>query len=342
MASTRTRELNWVSYRFIEQDGYGRFGLNFIRALHRIGVRVYPSTVEQIVWPVWLQHLAGADWSRLTIALMPSYELMPLSGRVWNYTMYEGTGLEPRWVPALNERAERLLVPHEFLVDVFRDHGARLPIHVVPGGTDPTEFPVSVASPYESGRPYTFLALGDRGSRKGWDIAWQAFWEAFGEHTEDVRLVVKMRPNSLPRLDLSRSDRRVSLWREDADSMLSVYEQCDCFVFPTRGEGWGMPPREFAMTGKPVICTRWSGVEDGIDHWALPVAINGLVPSVLPGGGMWASPRVDEVASWMRWCYDHPDDARRRGLAAARWLRENQTWDHAATKLWNLVEEVCG
>jgi len=331
--------LNWMNYRYINVDGYGLFGLNFIQALHRAGVQVSPYAVYQAEWPGWLQMLAGIDWSRLTIALMPSYELRPGCGRVWNFTMYEGTGLEDRWTPALNKHAERLLVPHEFLIDVFRAHGATVPIHVIPGGTDPLAFPVSPISPYETGRPYTFLALGDRGARKGWDIAWQAFYQAFGDDP-NVRFMVKMRKDSKPMLNLSASDRRLSVWREDAVSMLPVYEQVDCFVFPTRGEGWGMPPRECAMTGKPVICTRWSGVEAGIDHWALPVSVDKMVDSQLKGNGQWAFPNIEETAHLMRWCYEHRDEARQKGLKAAQWLRDNQTWDHAAGKLLNLISEV--
>lgn len=331
--------INWINYRFIEVDGYGRFGINFIKALHRSGVHVTPIEKSQYEWPSYLRQLAGIHTNRLTIALMPSYELLPSMGRVWNYTMYEGTGLDKRWIPALNDYAERLIVPHQFLVEVFADHGAKVPIHVVPGGTDPQEFPVSLTSPYETGRPYTFLALGDRGSRKGWDLVWQAFWNAFGDN-RDVRLLIKMRPGFNRVLDLAGSDDRIIIWREDSASMNEVYDHADCFVFPSRGEGWGMPPREFAMTGKPVICTDWSGLSGDLDKWAIPIPITGLVRSALDGGGLWAAPDVDAITEAMRWCYDNREAARQKGLAAAQWLRANQTWEHAAQKLISLIREI--
>jgi glycosyltransferase involved in cell wall biosynthesis len=331
--------LNWLNYRYIPWDGYGRFGMKLIQALVRAGINLSAYQVDVLYWPGWLRQLNGFDGSALSIALMPSYELRPSGGRLWNFTMYEGTGLEDRWIPPLKAYAERLLVPHQFLVDVFQAHGCTIPIHVIPGGIDPVEFPVTPKSPYESGRPYTFLALGDRGSRKGWDLVWQAFWKAFKD-ADDVRLLIKTRAGGLPMLSLSRTDRRLSIWREDIETMGTVYAMADCFAFPTRGEGWGMPCREFAATGKPTIVTRWSGVENGIDHWAIPINKYKMVSARLRGDGQWAFPDVNELTDHMRWCYDNRDAARQKGLAAAQWLREHQSWDHSAQHLIKLINEV--
>jgi glycosyltransferase involved in cell wall biosynthesis len=329
--------LNWISFRYIAEDGYGRYGMHCIRALNRAGADIRPFDANIFHWPGWLRLQGGLNTANLTIALMPAYELDSFGGRAWCYSMFEGTGLEERWQRA-NKTAERMLVPHEFLVDVMRKNGIRIPIHVVPGGTCPAEFPVIERSPFESGKPYTFLALADRAERKGWDMVWGAFHRAFGL-SRDVRLIVKARGDALSRFTLSDFDRRVSFWTEATPNMVDVYDQADCFVFPTRGEGWGMPPREFAMTGKPTIVTRWSGVEDGIDQYALPLNHVKMVPANLRGGGEWAFPDIDEIAEKMRWCYDHRDEARAHGLKAAQWLRANQTWDHTAKRLLELVEE---
>lgn len=330
--------LNWMNYRFIQVDGYGLFGLNFIRALVRAGVNVHPCLVTQADLPGWMHRLMGLDWSKLTISLMPSYELRGLAGRQWNYAMYEGTGLEERWIPPLNRLAERLLVPHEWLVEVFKDHGCRRPIHVVPGGVDGEQFPVTLSSPYESGQPYTFLALGDRGVRKGWGDVWNAFGREFGD-SKDVRLIVKGREDSIKHFSSALFKQDVTFWREETPDMNAVYEHADAFVFPSKGEGWGLPPREFALTGKPVICTRWSALNDSLDEWALPLDDFKMVSCSLPGGGEWARPSVEEIMARMRWCYEHREEARQKGLQAAAWLRANRSWDQAAQVLTDLIQE---
>lgn len=330
--------INYLMYKMLWYDGYGRYGLQQMQALARLGVEVYPETVASLEAPGWVQRLRGFDWTKLTISLMPPHELRAGPGRQWNYTMYEGTGLPDGWGEHINRKAERLLVPSEWLVDVFRQHGVKksIPIHVVPGGVDVQEFPV-IAVPAPEHRPYTFLAFGDRGTRKGMDAAWVAFYQAFGDDP-DVRLVIKGRPTSLAPFNLAISDRRVSLWAEDVPSLREVFSQVDCFVFPTKGEGWGMPPREAAAMGLPVICTQWGGTAD-CEHWAIPIRNCPMKPASLKGGGEWAFPDIDEIAAHMRWCYENRAEARQRGLEGAYWLRAHQTWEHSAQALMQLIEE---
>lgn len=330
--------INWLNYRFLWYDGYGLFGTYNVEALLNQGVQVHPYLVEMLEWPLPVRLASGFDPSLLTIALMPPYEMKHTQARVWNFTMYEGTGLDQRWMNGIRDYAERVIVPHEWFKDVLLDHHVKVPIHIIPGGTCPRRYPVTGTSPYQRTGVYTFLALGDRGGRKGHDMVMRAFFRAF-ENVNDVRLIIKFRSTARLRYSASMSDKRLSFWYEDVLDMNDVYAQADCYAFPSAGEGWGMPPREFAMTGKPTICTNWSGLTDGIDQWAYPIGYTMEPANLRTKCGEWALPSEDELVDRMRWCYDHPDDARQFGLSAAQWLRENQTWDHAAQKLVNLIRE---
>ncbi len=339
------RRINWAAYSFDPSDGYGRYAMHMIRALIRLGVEIHPLILAQLALPSWLRRLGGLDLGRLTIASVPPYMLKNLPGRQWCLTMTEGTRLPGGWANTLNSTCERVIVPCEHNAEAFRSSGVRIPVHVIPGGTSPEEFPVIDRKPR---RPYTFLALADRGARKGWSEVWQAFYRAFGgpEDTPDVRLVIKTRPHTNRLIDMiaeACGDPRISFWCENVAEPRDVYANVDCFAIPSRSEGWGMPHREAAMMGLPVIATRYSGLEDGIDNWAAVVIERYRLEPVTDGGalhiaGQWARADVGEVAAAMRWCYDNPEEAARRGRRAAWWLRRNQTWERSARRLKELLE----
>ncbi len=346
MSETQTVRVNWLGVNYNPCDGFGRMHLSFVRALLMHGIDVMP--VDRLVattWPAWLQRLAGIDMaSYLTITSAPAQWMLPLPGRQWLFTMYESTQIPAEWPDLINTHAQRVLVPAPWLVDVFQDCDVKKPVHVVPLGFWPDEFPVIARWP--ENRPFTFMCIGDRGNRKGWDLAYRAFFAAF-PNDSDVRLIIKTRKTGLDFVDMTRgavginganSDRRVSFWREDLPSLAEAFPHCDCFLFPTHGEGWGLPPREAAAMGVPVICTAWSGCAEGIEHWAYPIGCR-LVPSQMKAGGYWAEPSLDDLVAQMRWVYEHRDEARAFAREAAVWQREHQTWMHAGAVLADLLEQ---
>ena len=88
-----------------------------------------------------------------------------------------------------------------------------------------------------------------------------------------------------------------------------------------------------------MIATRWSGLEVGIDNWAIPLDKFTLGPAQPEEyNGEWAICDLDEIVEKMRWCYDNQEAARQLALRASAWLRENQTWEHSAAGLVELME----
>ena len=339
--------LNWCAYQFRFCDGYGRYSGFMIRALQRAGHEITPILVEYLWSPAWLQRMWDVDYRALTISCMPPYFLQKMQGPQWALSMTEGSELPDGWGECINNAGvERVIVPCDYNAEGFRNGGIKAPVVVIPGGTDPEEFPIlpqCLKAKPDRTRPYTFLALGDRGSRKGWIEVWQAFYATFGTPTDtpDVRLVIKARPEMNDLLQriagASNLDPRVSIQIEDARNVADVYTQADCFVIPSRSEGWGMPHREAAMMGLPVITLRYSGMDDGhTDQWAIVVdehTIDRIPTSHESIQGLWAKADVAALARTMRDCYDDPAWAQARGLAAAQWLRRHQTWDHVAARL---------
>jgi glycosyltransferase involved in cell wall biosynthesis len=338
--------MNWIGY-YMDYDGYGRFSSRMVRALQTAGVPVTAQTRDVVDAPAWLCEQWGLDWDSLTISCMPPFMLRRMPGRHWLYSMTEGSIIPPDWVEAIhNSGVERVLVPCQHNKAAFERSGVEVPVDVLLGGTDPAEFPV-IDRPRE-GQPYTFLALADRGWRKGWNEAWEAFYLAFGGKTsgdQDVRLIIKALPtggNVVEVMAASQGlDPRIVYQIKKSDDMATVYAQADCVVMPSRSEGWGMPHREAAMMGIPVIVQRYSGLDDGhTEQWASVVEGGVMQPIPLEETtslGEWRVADVRELAALMRRHYEQPYLYAAQGRKAAAWLRANQTWQHAATQLIDLM-----
>lgn len=325
--------------RFVPNEGYGTFTYKFLEHLTKQGVDAAPIHMEMFnSWQHEHFRQAGYDLNRpLLLIHPPDLKFVTyVPGRVWAFTMYESTKLPKYWVDNLNKHCERLIVPTEFCRQLFTQQGTKIPIHIVPGGIEPS-LPVFTQV---VDRPFTFLSLGDRGDRKGHDLAWRAFYEVFG-NSDDVRFVIKARQDPegvISFITEAGTDYRTSLFKGDVKETKDIFANVDAFVFPTRGEGYGLPPREASACGIPTICTKWSGTDD-CDNWAFPIDKFKLKESNLSAGGRWAEPDFEQLKDLMWFVYAERERAKAQAVKHAQWLRENQTWEQAATTLHGLFKE---
>lgn len=354
--------LNWLAYNYRQWDGYGRYSTRLIQALERAGVAVTAHFAGAADAPAWMLDSWGVDFSVPTISCLPPYYLRKLpkgsapfgklrAGPHWLLTMTEGSECPDGWAEIINKSGiERVIVPCQHNADAFAAGGVEAPITVIHGGTDPDEFPI--VDRRSGNEPYTFLALADRGKRKGWSEAYAAFFAAFGTYKDvgpdKVRLVIKCRPGGNDLIDfiLEKTpwiDPRIVFDTRDVADMREVYAMADCFVIPSRSEGWGMPHREAAMMGIPVITQAYSGMDDGnTDRWAFVVENGRMEPiDATKDGhikGQWRVADTDELAEYMGLVYRQPEVAAYSGKGHAQWLRANQTWDHSAAALLQLLQ----
>lgn len=340
-------QINWLGY-FNQNDGYGRFNSRFAESLSRFAYLepFHIGILDMPDWMLWKQHV---DWSNLTITCTPPYMVKKVWGKHWLFTMTEGSRIPQGWVDTIAKaEVERILVPCVHNLHAFRDSGVTVPISVVPGGTDPNEFPLMERRKFclEDYRPYTFLCFADRGDRKGFPEVWNAFYKAFGGKTtgnQNVRLIIKGRMKDRSLLSVMANakdaDSRVVYQEMDAEDMNTVYAQADCLVLPSRSEGWGMIHREAACTGLPVITQAYSGLDDA-KEWALvlnPGKIRPIPKDVATALGDWMIADVDDLVQKMKYCYHSPETAAAFGHKAAHWIRQEQTWDYSAKTLLSLM-----
>ena len=163
---------------------------------------------------------------------------------------------------------------------------------------------------------------GDYGEdRKNIGYTIKAFLETFKDRDEAPGLILKITEGTSSIVDREDILSRIYTVRESVkyskslpqifllhgdltdDEMNEIYNDCriKAMVSFTKGEGFGRPLLEFAATGKPVLCSGWSGQLDFLSKEFSPL-VGGSIVRVHP------SAVVDHVilseASWFK-----PDDA---------------------------------
>lgn len=183
-----------------------------------------------------------------------------------------------------------------------------------------------------------FLSAFDMASdihRKNPWSAIDAFERAFGPD-DDVSLVVKLNNSDLWEHALHLRDQlreraaanpRILLIDEKMPyaDVLALYASCDVFVSLHRAEGLGLILMEMMSLGKPVIATAWSGnmdfmTEDDsclVGYDMVPVEASHVSYREESERAVWADPRVDEAAEWMRRLAADPGLRERLGSRAA-------------------------
>ena len=116
----------------------------------------------------------------------------------------------------------------------------------------------------------------------------------------------------------------------------------DCYVSLHRSEGFGLTLAEAMSWAVPVIATGYSGNLDFMSpdnsylvDWAPGTVPPGADP--YPPGAGWAEPDLDAAAAAMRAVWEHPDQARRVGMAGQESIRATHGLPAAAERLGQLL-----
>ncbi|MEY2567818.1 MAG: hypothetical protein QOE35_2347 [Actinomycetota bacterium] len=332
--------------------GYALHSRKMMQALHFDGVRLaYRNAYGEVDEPV-SHHLIADIMKRqvdpaVTQLAYCQADAFPrvVGRRRIGWTMLEVTGLPQDWVDGCNGMDE-IWVPASFNVETFRNSGVTVPIRVMPLGVDVDYFHPEIRG-FRPSERFVFLSVFEWGERKAPEVLLKAFAEEFKE-SEDVMLLLSVF-NRDPFIDVEHEIAKLALPNgapiavmvnpEFADyQMGSLYRSADCFVLPTRGEGFGMPVLEAMASGLPTIATDWSGPSDFLhDGIGYPLQTRPLVAAEAKcpyyEGFAWADPDSEHLRHLMRHVFEHPEEARAKGLAAASEVQSRHTWEYAAARV---------
>jgi glycosyltransferase involved in cell wall biosynthesis len=282
-----------------------------------------------------------------------------LSGREALYVTGNAQGASRESVRQLTSSFEKILGVSPFVLWPFVQAGlGSTQAAIIPHGVDPELFnPERRPTAYPTKKRFKFLETSFPWiNEKGFDLTIRAFGQAFSS-TDDVCLMLRVpcvtdlskrkqtfdRLETLVRDELSKPRAPEILLVEsnvELDRRGGIYTAADCYVHPSRSEGFGMTILEAMACGLPVISTAWAGPAEFVSaRWAYPVR-HSPPPSQATGNGTWrcmpVEPELDHLVYLMRHVYSHRNEAKALGRKAAAVVRDRWTWKHAAIKLAEL------
>lgn len=173
------------------------------------------------------------------------------------YTMIESDGVPPMWVKFLNKYYDMVVVPDSWLVKVYQNAGVTKPIFVIPLGIMLEKF-LEAPLKEASGTPFTFGLSAGFWERKNHIRLLSAFKKNFGNNPQfRLRLHGRFGPfkaqveQAVENANLSNVE--LSAIPFTQKNYLDFMKSLDCYVFPSKGEGFSITPRESIALGIPCI-----------------------------------------------------------------------------------------
>lgn len=312
-------------------DGYGMASKHLLENLQKLGVKV--STYQKNQKVGLLFHSPQS-----LVKLEQAYRLI--------YTMFESDKIPDAWVEYLKE-ADRVLVPSHWCMEVFGKAGINA--EVVPLGYDDKAFSfVQRENKREHRKDFVFLHYNAFNVRKGFLELFNAFKKAF-DPSEPVKLILKTTVDHpyqrFPYISQTKDPNiEVIEGSYTPEEMQQLMARSDCFVFPSRGEGFGVPPLEAMATGMPAIIPNAHGITEYFNpEFMYEARVERYDPAIYKrykgqDVGKMAVCDVDQLAATMRYVYEHQEEALENGKKSAEWVKQF-TYEKTADRLKGILQE---
>lgn len=329
-------------------DGYGTSNMHWSKYLDRAGVKIYPYYTFEYEERYSIEGdfeeneilKREAEVNILPIGIIetpPTFFDGCISKIKIGSTMTEADKISEEWVASCNNM-DYLVLTSDWQKEVFQKCGVTTPIWVIPSGSETNVFKYKKR---KKRKVFTFGSVGYmmptqvlRDRKNFWGMV-QAFVSEFGSD-EPVELRIHSTSAESGYYKRWKDPRiKVDNTRIPREELRDLYYDMDCFIFPSRGEGVGQPPREAMATGLPCILTNWSSLTD-VAHPDISYPLSYTLvqrQQMAEEPGLWADVDIKELMYWMRYVYEHQDEAMEKGRKASEYINKNFTWELAAKRL---------
>lgn len=262
--------------------------------------------------------------------------------------MFESDKLPHDWKDYL-DAADKVLVPSTWCQKIFKQSG--IESEVVPLGYDDDVFKYKPRKLKRSERKdFVFLHYNAFNARKGFLELFKAFTQEFAPD-EPVKLVLKTTlkscPAGFPLIPSQYPNVEAIYGACSEEELAELCGKADCFVFPSRGEGFGQTPLEAMATGLPAIVPNAHGISEYFDpEFMYEVKVADTCPALYSrykgeDVGKMVVCDVDDLRKQMRYVYEHPKEAMEMGKAASEYVK-NWTFKKTVANLKNIFDDVGG
>ena len=251
------------------------------------------------------------------------------------YTMFEATAIPRIWVDRINSQFDMVVVPDQFLIDVYKNSGVTKPIFVVPLGIN-LQQQLDTPLKTKPHKKFTYANLGAGANNKNQLKLVQAFVKV-QKQRPDTYLIINSR-HAYPEVrdDILKFVQRnlvknfeYTVISFNQDSYLKLFQEVDCLVYPSKGEGFSIQPREAMALGIPTIVTNntaqkticKSGLVECVDsNIERSAYYDTLAGGVVIGNNYDCT--VDDLATAMLKVYDNYDHYLAMSENARKWASQ--------------------
>lgn len=265
------------------------------------------------------------------------------------YNTWETDKLPSHWVENMNKYLDMVLVPSHFNKEVYENSGITIPVEAIPHCLDVEEIINSTGAMDDQlarfKNHFKFLSVFQWTERKNPIGLLKAYFTEFYGHTDVVLVLKTYRSNTNEeqkkiikdqiqglkqdmRLDPEKTPKIVFIGNMlTKHELLSLYNECDCFALPTRGEGFGLPFAEAAAAGCKVVAPAQTGqgeILEGLETSFLTENYSWTPVSGMPwipnysGLMNWIEPDLSEFKLRMRCAYKMDSEQSKKEQAQGR------------------------